>query len=506
MKFTKIIATASAVLMLLGVLASCNNNKTDTPDNTDTKKDVIDTTKPTETDTQLNDDDTLDDYDFNKETFVILARKSTLDEYYVDPKAEMTSVGREVYARTLSIQDRFNVKIEVQEVNCDDGHRTAYTEMLGNSVNSGVSPYHMLSGHMTVISPQQYNGYLLDLCSLPEFDVKKEWWSEQIYNECNYDGKLYFAVGDIAYTMYAYMQVLFVNESAFTREKVDFDGDISEFYDMVRDGGWTMDKLIQYSTNYASGLTDVSEDEREYGLMLNQHSSRAFVASTEASFEYRNETDELFLYEAPETRMLTLLQQIKDNWVGKNNIHNPNTNGNDSKNSNVIFTEGRGLFYGQELGQAANFDMTDEYGIVPFPMYDEIQDGYRSTIRNSVSAVAVPSNVSSEDHTMIGVLVEAMGMYGYNEITPEYYGKVLSTRLLGDADGQDMLKLVREGFTIDHALANTFGYGGVHPYSVYKSAIFGEKDFTTIWAENYGNLNGLLTTMKTKINAVNTAG
>ena len=503
MKFTKALALALCAIMVLAVLAGCKKN-TNTPADSDaatpdsSNNDVVDTS---ETQTELNDKDTLDTYDFDGRDFNLSVRKATNYEYIVDNSQLMTSVQRQVFTRNQTIQDRFNIKLKYTETNCNDGHRTEYTTNLGNTM-AGLAPHHVLSGHMTVISPQQYNGYLIDLCSLPEFDITKEWWSEELYNECNYNGKMYFAVGDIAYTLYEYLEVMFINESAFERNKVDFDGDIGEFYDMVRDGEWTMEMLILYSTNYASGLTDVPEDQKEYGLLLNLHSTRAFVAATEASFELRDGNGEVYLPETPDTRLSKIIGLIKDNLIGKTNILAPDTSSDMASSQNPIFSSGRALFYGQQLGQAQYFDMTDDYGIVPFPLYDDIQESYHTTIRNSVTAIGVPSNVADEDHTMIGVIVEALSMYGYQMVTPEYYGNVLSKRLLADVDGQEMLKLVRDTFTIDHSLANTFGYGNSHPYSKFKAAIYGEKDFNTIWAESYVALSGQLQIMKDNIAAL----
>ena len=498
MRYIKSLSFLLCIIILLTMLIGCvPKSPVNIPETDNSQLNEVDDTSDT-TEIQLNDKDTLTDYYFNGKDFNISVRETTSYEYTVDESAQMTSVQREVFTRNQTIQDRFGVKLNYTMSNCANAFRTEFTANLANTM-SGLAPHQLLSGHMTVISPQQYYGYLLDLCSLPEFDITKEWWSEEIYEECNYNGRLYFASGDIAYTMYEYLEVMFVNESAFERNKVDFDGKVSELYDLVREGEWTLEMLILYTTNYAIGLTDVDESEREYGLITNIHSLRSFLAATEASFEQRDGNGSVILPENPDTRLSTVTSRIKENLINKDNILAPSSNDDLRSIQTPVFASGRALFYGEQLGQAQYFDMSDDYGIVPLPLYDEIQETYHTTICNEVSSIAVPSNVSVDEHTMIGVIIEAMCMYGYQMITPEYFGNVLSQRLLGDEDCQDMLKLVRETFTIDHTLANTFGYGANHPYAVWKNALYGEKDLATCWAEKYKSLNGKLTTMKNSI-------
>ena len=306
-KLLRIVALMCACLMLLGSLVACK--KEEEPE--------AETSEVTETESQtevvtLNDADTLLEHDFGRADFVILARESTKYEYEIEYSAKSSKVDLEIYERTRTIEDRFNVRIRVEAVACDDGNRKDFTTKLATSVSSGASPWHMCSGHGTVISPQQFQGHCVDLLTLPEFDVKKEWWSAEFYNECNFDGKLYFAMGDIAYTMYEYMEVLFVNETLYSNHTVGGEGDVDALYGLVRNGDWTYEIFKGYCLDYATNSSTVDTMERDYGFVTNGHNMRSFVPAAEANFTYRDEsTGKMVLYETPTQKMVDYFADLK---------------------------------------------------------------------------------------------------------------------------------------------------------------------------------------------------
>ena len=114
---------------------------------------------------------------------------------------------------------------------------------------------------------------------------------------------------------------------------------------------------------------------------------------------------------------------------------------------NPLFTQGDVLFYSQTLCEAKEFasSMRDTYGVIPLPKYDTFQEQYYTVCRDTVSAVMVMSTTDNKE--MSGVITEALCMYGYKLVTPEYYETVLKVRYFDDPKYGAILDMIRAGLT-----------------------------------------------------------
>ena len=91
-------------------------------------------------------------------------------------------------------------------------------------------------------------------------------------------------------------------------------------------------------------------------------------------------------------------------------------------------------------------------------------------------------------------------MYSYRNVIPAYYEVVLTLQVIGTPNGQDMMKIIRDSFMIDFSLAYTFGFGSIHPYTVFKKALFATSDsLTSEWENEYSGMNNALEKMYSDI-------
>lgn len=96
-------------------------------------------------------------------------------------------------------------------------------------------------------------------------------------------------------------------------------------------------------------------------------------------------------------------------------------------------------------------DMTSEYGIIPFPKYDENQQDYISCMKAGVTSIMVSANIQDPD--MVGTIIEALCMYGYTDIMPAYYETTLKLKYLSDETAMSMLGLIRDSLVVDFAMS-----------------------------------------------------
>ena len=114
-----------------------------------------------------------------------------------------------------------------------------------------------------------------------------------------------------------------------------------------------------------------------------------------------------------------------------------------------VFTSGRALFSDCEVNKFQGFRKLDfEYGIVPYPKYDETQDKYYSRIEGCELFGIPKINKKPE---MAGVILEAMSCESMKSVIPAYYDVALKVKYTRDDDSADMLDLIVYSFVLDNA-------------------------------------------------------
>ena len=101
-----------ALIFLLSATVGCANS--DTSDDTGVNTSDGEVT----TECNVNDMDTLGEYDFGGAKYRILARESTVGEFDSTVKTYGDTVSQAVFTREVNIEERFNVDIEVDKIGC----------------------------------------------------------------------------------------------------------------------------------------------------------------------------------------------------------------------------------------------------------------------------------------------------------------------------------------------------------------------------------------------------
>ena len=90
---------------------------------------------------------------------------------------------------------------------------------------------------------------------------------------------------------------------------------------------------------------------------------------------------------------------------------------------------------------SAEFD----FGIVPFPKFDEAQDGYKTFCGAGIEGVPI----HIEDPQRTGVILEALSYYSYEYQRPVFFDIVLENKAVRDTDSYEMITIMHEGKTFD---------------------------------------------------------
>ena len=472
-------------LLLLGaMLASVACGSTDNGDKPDTTASG-ETTAPVET-ADPNSRDAVksaipSDLKFDGETVTVLTRDTEpyVGEFLAEEENGDT-MNDAIFRRNGMVKDQLGIDIEVVSRPGEYGSHTQFNSDVVKDVMAGDTTYDVISYYAYAMPMIAQQNVLYNLNDLDNIDLTKPWWHQLFIENAEVYGKLYAVAGDIDLTTISYRSALFFNrtlaETYYPNEN---------FYQLVLDGKWTQEYLINLTKDTYEDLNgnDTDDDGDFFGLDLNGALDPFPVGG---GITYTKKTsDGGYEWDLYNEHNNTLIERFYDAYNNNKGIFFIDK-GDETRflNGGSIFTAGK-LNYTEKLR-----DMKDEYGILPMPKFDERQEQYYSIANDNYSQIAVPSNCRNPE--LIGAFLELMGEYSYKFVTPAYYEVAMKGKYLRDDESCQMFDIIVDGAWYDFANINT---------SVVENPVFitrqsqyhiGGKNFASIWAENESKLTAAL--------------
>lgn len=293
------------------------------------------------------------------------------------------------------------------------------------------------------------------MSTLPYIDIDQPWWSKDYMENASVDGKYYAATGDIALGMIKYLMCFF--ENLELAEKLG----IESLYDVVRDGKWTYDKMRELTAdvyNDLDGDTSVGRGDM-FGLLFhNPNHFTGFLESFEVDIVDFSGKEPEFVY--GNSHNTDVVEKLVDLISNNDGVYYDRT-GNHEDVTNSIFLSGNVLLTG---GWIANTDTYREirfnYGVLPYPKYDESQKNYKTTVLNNHSVVTIP--VDSKDRECAAAICEALAYESWKSVTPAYFETALKVKYARDNDSSQMFDIIREGASFDFGYIYTASLDGIN--------------------------------------------
>lgn len=360
-----------------------------------------------------------------------------------------------VYRRNGVIEKRYNITIQPIEVvdnNIAGGalYRKAF---------SSLSTY---SDDFDMILPSAYDaitlsnaGQLLDLSAQDYIDLDAPWWAKSLNKSIALGGKQYFAVSDAMFNDKLDSAILLFNKEIMK------DRGLDEPYQAVKDGEWTLDRFAEYLKGYGG---DVNSDGKEgyadrYGAFLFELSGMIVGAGvTGASLDDDGIPHINELTPKYETIFEKMFGIVNTPYNVFNMYHYEGDRMDRyaaSSPNEVIdaiwrkFRDGDTLFCGCAVETISYYlrDM-DGYGILPYPMADENQEGYYNRVGHTgATFVTIPYTVS--DPARSAVIVEDLSCEAKNLISPAFYEQLIGEISVRDEESSDMLDIIFSSGVLD---------------------------------------------------------
>ena len=370
------------------------------------------------------------DISYGGEEIHFLTEECTFGDMYTS--IEIYSAGEDgslindtVYRRNALIEDRFDVRITEERL--QNASQTAY-----NTVIAGEDVYDVMLPYLNASVNNAIAGLYRNLYDVENLHLENSWWDQRANENLQVGGKLYFSTGDISILDNECTMVLFFNKQMIA------ENDLADPYQLVKDGKWTVDELFAMCTGVSNDLNGdgvLKIEEDRFGLFCAHNLPHSLYFATGERIVTTDKNGELQLVMHNE-RSVEAVNKILELCLGREHMKG----GFDE--SVKAFMEGRLMFAGWALTDINSIrDCQYDFGILPYPKYDEAQTEYYSLISTGLTpGVSIP--VTNNAPEKAGLILEAMAYHSVDTLTHAYYETALNDRYIRDEDSGEMLDII----------------------------------------------------------------
>lgn len=374
--------------------------------------------------------DNLPEKDFGGYEFKIFTRQQAW--YHGEWLAEEENgeiLNDAIFKRNSTVAERFNISFsEVCEGNTDTAR---------NTILAGDDAYDVINARCSVGWTYAEESLIYKLKDLPYIDLSKAYWDSSLNEYLTICGEKYFAVGANNLTSYDYTHVLVFNKEIVENNKLDNP------YDIVKSGKWTLDafdKAVKNITNDING-DSVMDDKDSYGFLSQPKAVLpGFWIGSNVLSVNKNSSDEPVFTMPTDIKFLDVFDIIyKITWDNKSWFVNESKTNNDAALT-TMFQDNKSLFMDMTFYYIESLrDMDANFGIIPYPKYDENQNDYLSRIEGC-EFTCVP--VTAADPERTSVILEAIASESAKSVLPAYYDIALKTKYTRDDESMEMLDII----------------------------------------------------------------
>jgi len=313
---------------------------------------------------------------------------------------------------------------------------------------------------------------------IPTMDTEASWWDQNASETFTFGGELMAITGDLSlFTSFAPV-LMFIN-----KEVAESHG-IGDCYELVREGKWTWDKVMEMCELAAHDLNgDSKMDENDaYGMALQTglladsliSCGGRFTNSTPGGIELvlNNERTAAVVEKIVPFLNNDKVNSVANRYTGtyKNPyymMHLPMF-----KNNQILFN------FNQILVALDLRAMEADYGVLPLPKFDEAQENYYTSMSYTwVSLLCIPSTNTRLD--MTGHVLDALGYYSKQYVTAEFIETTVRNKSLRDEDSAEMLEIIMDNTVYD--IAHVYNWGKIID-EFYKLGTKNNTNFASMWA------------------------
>ena len=440
-------------LIFAFVFTACSTDGGDKENTRDTQ--VEPDKNPGDTTSDVSKDD-LPDMDFGGYAFRVLEWPDAGGEHTnIVPESQNGDILNDsIYKANSRVEARLNIGFK-QVV---DGTYADAPDLVKKSVQTGDDAYDLaLVIDRDAMNLAMESKYFYSVNELPNINLEKPYWDKYLNDALSIDRTLYFAYGANMLSIMDYMTFLVYNKKIMQNE-----GITENIYDLVRRGKWTMEKMYELGRTATRDLDGDGKMTKtdQYGMVFRHDYYYP-------SFWYANkiplvakDADDLPYFNVPgNSRLFDIFEKQYEYATSGIEFETLDFEAIDS-----MFADGRALFAGTSMYRVQSLrGMDTDYGIVPYPTYDE-QPAGTPYIARIISGIPLVVPATNQDTAMASAVMEALACEYYFNVIPSYYGLVVQEKATRDDESREMLDMFIANKFLDLGETVWMMYGRV-PYS-----------------------------------------
>ena len=449
----KLLCVLLAALLLVGTLASCavsdGGNETTAANNGTVQEG--DTREPLE----------IPDTRYDGIELCFLTRDesewSTVEIFVENQTTESDNISNAVFERNDRILQAYGVTITELKKPTGEHHGT-----LTNEVAAPTGDFKAVISNTSGSASFATNGFLWDLNSdeAGYMDFTKPWWDNTMAEGMSIDGRLFFATGDLLTSDNDATFVILFNK------KLADECKIPNLYELVSNKQWTMNTFYEYeqlAVRDNNGDNKLEFDTDVCGFAYTVDVPYCLLFGGGVTMVTKDE-DDLPVYQLDVERADGIADMGKKifakDYTVDLNAAMTSSGLTMVETGQKAFGEGHALFMGEVMQCVTRLRGFDaDFGILPYPMYNEQQGNYYSMMHFTASSVSIPKSVGEKDIGMVTSMIEAMAYHSVDTLTEQYYEINLKTKGAKDEQSGPMMDMILSSRVCDLTYYYQWGSG-----------------------------------------------
>ncbi len=380
------------------------------------------------------------DSDFNQEEITFLVSSETMWGYDIMDSEEQNgeSVNDAFYIRNRQVEEKLGVLI-----NQMSEPYSSFRSNVRKVINSNDTVYDVVMPRLYYGVQMAQEGLFLNVNNIPYIDLSQLWWDSAVKRDLSFDDKLYMLAGDIHMYSYDATWILFFNKG------LQADLNVGDLYGHVLNKTWTLETFNKILVDVTSDLTgdSIITWEDRFGFITQDISTVALLnGASQPIFE--RDSESAIKVNVGSDSFVDVFEKVSKIMYSDQTMNISNTTkwklpaaamiGNVTQQ---IFAENRSLFVAEVVDCVSRYkDMDTDFGVLPFPMLDEKQDEYLSTVIHDAMVLSVP--ITCADTEMIGIILESLAAESRKTVLPAYYNVTLQRKRARDDESAEMLDII----------------------------------------------------------------
>ena len=341
------------------------------------------------------------------------------------------------FRRNMTIEETYNVSLVQYDYN--DTEST-----VRNAVTAGEDAYDLIMLRCPQALTWWKEGLLIPFDALPNLNLEKGYWDQNINDALSIGGVQYIAEGAFNLDIYDLTFCLLFNKTLAAQF------DLDDHYAAVKNGTWTYEQMLAQMQAVSADINgDGKQDEADrwgYTSHPKMVAPGFWIGGGVTSIT--KDADDIPYISMTEERFISAFDAYMALAHDSNAAYLTEGDKLDIPTEcRTVFEEDRALFIDMSFFFIESMrGMDTDFGIIPYPKYDEAQENYHTRVCYYFPVV-VPS--TNADTDMTGYLLEILNYRSYHDVIPAYYDISLKTKGARDEASAQMLDLIFSSRVID---------------------------------------------------------